>query len=158
MLLTKLVLLIIATSLWFLLRPKRDWYVIEWRTRSDERHTLRPPPYSGFSKFELVAHKFRIESLSKSFASLLHQEGTRITIKQAVFEDLLAAQHHFERTKALFPYSDTYQKLYLLRVVARSRRRAHVLPPRKYIDFSTEVLDEYPLHLWFEPQKVPPDQ
>jgi len=148
-------LLALLISLWILLRSKRDWYVVELRTCFDEKlctDTFSSPPNYGFDKLYLSAYHLVIDRKSLNGASLLHKDGGRVNITQTVFTELTAASLHFENMKKLFPYMEGFHKVYLWRIVSRSRRKAIVLPPDKYIACEGEALQEFPPHLWFSPQ------
>jgi hypothetical protein len=80
--------------------------------------------------------------------------GGKVTITQIAFEDLDAALLDVERFKRLLPFNAEYpfQKLYLWRVVARSRKGALVLPPSTYLAKDAHLLLEYPPRSWFGPR------
>ena len=149
-------ILVLMVVLWFLLRPKRDWYVVELRTCFDEKlcsTAFSSPPNFGFDKNLLSAYQLAIGSKGPKGASIWHKDGGQINISQTVFDELAAALQYFEKMKRLFPHMEGFHKAYVWRIVARSRRKATVLPPDKYIAREGEVLEEYPPHLWFKPQK-----
>jgi len=150
-------ILVQVVVFWYLLRrPKRDWYVVEWRTCFEEKlctDAFSAPPDFGFGKDSLSAHHLTIGNKSSRGASLWHQGDRKINITQIVFDDLAAAMLYFERTKQLFPFGEGFHKAYLWRIVARSREKAIVLPPEQYISREGAVLQEFPPHLWFAPKK-----
>jgi hypothetical protein len=84
---------------------------------------------------------------------LQHESGGQISISQTAFENLEVARLHFEGLKRLLPFRDDFpfQKLYLWRVVARSRTKALTLPPEQYSSKDGQVLSQHPEHLWFKP-------
>jgi len=149
-------LLILLIELGFLLRPRRDWYVAEWRTCSDEKlcsMAFSAPPGFGFDEDHLSAYKLTLGRKGPRGVTISHKDGGEIGITQTAFDDLGAALQYFEKMKELFPVVDGFHKVYVWRIVARSRRKAIVLPPATYISGEGEVLQAYPLHLWFKPQK-----
>jgi hypothetical protein len=149
--------LLIALLLWLLLRPQRDWYVVEWRFCSDEKlcSTAFPAPATaGFDKGTCVAHGLGLSAhyrkSDQAYAFLKHVNGGEIRIHQYVFENLDAARMRFDELRG--PFGDDFQKLYLWRIVARSRRKAVTLPPEKYSDKGGETLLQYPKYLWTNPR------
>jgi hypothetical protein len=145
----EILLVAILLILWFRFRPKRDWYVVEWR-RCDNKQlaslAFSAPPVS-FTKSTLRAHKLTIEGIHE----LRHESGGRIQIDQTVFESLDAALLNLEASKKLFPHMRpfAFQKLYLWRVVASSRQNAITLPPSEYWLKNGTVLITYPEHFFF---------
>ena len=127
-------LVVLPVALWFLLRPKRDWYVVELRTCFDEKlctEAFSSPPNFGFDKDHLAAYHLTIGSKGPKGASIWHKDGGRINISQTAFDELGAASLYFEEMKKLFPHMEGFHKAYVWRIVARSRRKAIVIPPDK---------------------------
>ena len=152
---TEILLALIALLLWLLLRPKRDWYVVEWRFCSDETlcsTAFSAPATPGFYKDLCAANNLIVASRSNDFARLRHVNGGEIRIHQTVYSNLNAAHMHFDKLRALGPFGEDSQKLYLWRIVARSRRKAITLPPEKYSDKDGQTLLEFPDHLWINPR------
>lgn len=150
-------LIALIGSLWVLLRPAKDWYVVEWRACTDDSlcSTAFPAPATfGFSKSSLIAHKLSIHITTGNSSVLRQEAGGQISIAQTAFENLDAARLHFESLKRLLPFRDDFpfQKLYLWRIVARSRAKALTLPPEQYSSKDGQVLSQHPEHLWFKPQ------
>mgnify|MGYP001608021589 FL=1 len=85
-------------------------------------------------------------------AWLKQANGGEIRIHQYVFANLDAARMIFDELRDGGPFGEDFQKLYLWRIVARSRRQAFTLPPEKYSDKSGETLLQYPKHLWTNPR------
>jgi hypothetical protein len=131
----------------------RDWYLVEWRCCSDQSicSVAFPVPADfGFDKLALQAHQLRLTTTNERSANLLHANGGVIHIDQYPFQDLQAAQLHFEQMKRLLTVRDPwpFQKLYLWRVVVRSRRSAFTIPPAKYSTKDGAILVQYPEHFW----------
>jgi hypothetical protein len=147
-------LVAILLILWFRFRPKKDWYVVEWR-RCDNKQlaslAFSAPPVS-FTKSTLRAHKLTIAGIHE----LKHESGGRIQIDQTVFESLDAALLDLEASKKLFPHTQpfTFQKLYLWRIVASSRQKARTLPPSEYWFKDGKVLVTHPEHFYFGVEEV----
>ncbi len=150
---TEALLLALIVAVWLSGQRARDWYVVEWRTCSDG--TLAPDVFSSppraFDKPTMRAYKVAVETTWRDAITLRQQGGGKCTITQIAFEELDAALLDVERFKRLLPFNAEYpfQKLYLWRVVARSRRNALVLPPRTYLAKDAHLLLEYPQHSWF---------
>lgn len=137
-------LLVQMALLWLLLRPKRDWYVVDHQIRYGK--TSPSSPDGDFSKLHLSAHGLTIEKAFGSNAALSHKDGGKIVISQEVFSDLAAARQDFEYIKKLFPYGneeDGSHKVYLRRIVARSREKAITLPPEQYYRKDGVVLEKF---------------
>lgn len=154
---TEVLLVLLIASLWLLRRPERDWYIVEWRACSEDSlcsTAFAAPAGFGFSKSTLSAHKLVINLSRENGAVLRHESGGEISIDQTAFENLDAARLHFESLKRLFPFRNDFpfQKLYLWRVVARSRRNALTVPPSQYSSKDGQVLLQYPEQLWFKPR------
>lgn len=146
--------LLVLVSL-LLQRPERDWYVVEWRACSDSilcSEAFPAPASFGFDKLKLSAHGLRIEEKTRNFVRLRKDKNRAlITLNQTVFEELGAAQLYFDSIKELIPFGENYQKLYVWRIVSRSRRAAHTMPPKTYGKKQGEVLVSFPATLWFDP-------
>lgn len=142
-------IVVVALAGW---RPK-DRYVLEWRTCSDA--TLAPDVFStpprSFDKRAMKTSRVSVETTWRDAITLRHQNGGRFTITQIAFEDLDAALLGIERFKRHLSFNTEYpyQKLYVWRVVARTRRAALVLPPSSYLAKDAHLLLEYPQHSWF---------
>lgn len=152
----EVLLIAVVGLLWLQLRRKRDWYVVESRSCSDESlcSTAFPAPaHYGFSGTTLSAHGLSVETQLRTSVTLLHKDGGRIQIAQTVFDDHAAALQFFERTKELLPFGNVFQKVYLWRIVAASRRRALVVPPHEYTTKEGALLFAFPPHLWFKPDR-----
>lgn len=155
----EVLLIVVIGMLWFLLRPKRDWFIVERRCCTDKQLCSTAFSFTaeifGFDKTTLSAHGLTIDNnsiniayKSKSLASaivatllgvrksirMVHKKGGQISIEQTIFDNVDAAIMHLERLKELLPYGDHYEELYLWRVVSRSRRKAVTLPPEHYSD------------------------
>jgi hypothetical protein len=155
----ELLLVIAIASFWLRRPPPRDWYLVEWRDCSVEQlctNAFSAPENFGFGSSLLQAHNLSVVKSVPTGALLRHANGGEIGITQYVFEDLDAARLQFENLKRLLPAarqvtSRPYQKLYLWRVVARSRNRALTIPPDQYNLKQGEVLLRYPEGLWLSP-------
>lgn len=150
-------LIVLIVSLWLLLRPMREWYIVEWRACSEDSlcSTVFQAPAAGFDKLGLRAHNFVVHSSTANVAVLRHETGAEVIIEQKVFENLEAAKLHFESLKNLLPVGadlPQFRKLYLWRVLARSRHRAITLPPKDYSSKEGQVLLQHPEHFWFKPR------
>ena len=150
---TEALLLVLIVVVWLSGWRPRDWYVLEWRTCSDTTLTsdvFSTPPRS-FDKPAMRTYRVSVETTWRDAITLRHQNGGKFTITQIAFEELDAALLDLERFKRHLPFNAEYpfQKLYLWRVVARSRRGALVLPPSSYLARDAHLLLEYPQHSWF---------
>ena len=151
-------LIAIGITQWVLLRPHRDWYLVEWRFCTEESlcSTAFPaPPTSGFDKATCAAHKLavtaRLNHRNGALAFLKSERGGEIRIHQFVFTDLDAARMMFDDLNK--PFGRDFQKVYLFRVVARSRKEAVTLPPEKYSAKDGQQLLAHPTYLWLDPRK-----
>ena len=151
----EMLLALIALLLWFFLRPEKDWYVVEWRFCTDEAlcHIAFPVTASGFDKGSLAAHNLWITYRGRDQGRVKVKEanGGEIRIHQYVFASLDAARIHFDRLRDGSPFGEDFQKLYLYRIVARSRRKAITLPPEMYDAKSGEILLQHPQFMWTNP-------
>lgn len=127
-------LLALLFSLWVLLHPRRDWYVVEWRTCDDKSldSVAFSSPDFGFGSLALSTYGLSIVMRTDCGLNLLHKGGGMIGIDQVVFADLDAAILHFEQRKPLHGPSGGSSKVFLWRNVARSRKKAFILPPNRY--------------------------
>jgi hypothetical protein len=137
-------LLLQIIVLYFLLRPARDWYVVEHQVG----HGLSIPSSldGAFSEAHLAAHHLAIQETSASQATLVDGQGGKILISQYVFENVDVAKQEFSSFKNLFPYGDEgahSHRVYLRRIVARSRGQAITLPPRTYGTKDGFILEHY---------------
>lgn len=129
-----IVLLFQLVLLCFLLRPKRDWYLVERqiffgkeaRAASCEEYTGPKLSEGGWT----VEHTTAIHATDG--VTLSRTDGTRITIEQTVFNDLAAAHQNFEYLRELFADNEDCHRLFLRRVVARSRMGAITLPAQSF--------------------------
>lgn len=120
--------------LWLLLRPNRDWYLVERqiffgegaRAASSEEYTASELSKSGWT----IEHTVTIQATDS--VTLSRQDGTRIIIEQTVFNDLAAAHQCFEYLRELYADVEDCHRLYLRRVVARSRMGAITLPTQPF--------------------------
>lgn len=127
-------------------RLKSDWYVVEWRTWTNDgiSNDAYSVPEFGFDKLYMEVHSLTLESQRAFSATMVSKNGGQINIQQTVFEDLNAARIYFKRSVSYFPSSPTYGKLYLWRTVAQTREKAVVLPPHRYYTRSAELLLQHP--------------
>lgn len=151
---TEFLLAIIILLVWRYVRKKKEWYVVEWRRCSDKNicDVAFSSPVFGYDKVSLDAHNLHIERASHDGANLRHAAGGEIRISQEAFGDIDAAHMYFDQIKHLFEASDSdvpYQKLYLWRIVARSREKALTVPPEKYASKDGRVLLECPERFWY---------
>lgn len=141
-----IVALIIA--LWVLMRPTRDWYVVEWRHCN--KHDLCVITHDTYLKFHCDVHHLTAQR-SGSSTCIADKEDGRLVIEQEPFADLDAAILYFERFKDMLErseeggYGDEFQQLILRRVVARDRRKA-ITPPKEVQMGKTLML--FPDHGW----------
>ena len=129
-----------------------------WSTCFDEKlcSVAFPSPVYGFDELSLSTHSLIIRDKGPNGAALFDKDGVRkINITQIVFDELAAALLYFERMKELFPCMEGFHKAYVWRIVARSRKKATVLPPGQYDLREGEVLQEFPQHLWFKRDNEP---
>src|SRR5262245_23563530 len=92
-------ILVLLFVLWFWLRPKRDFYVVEYRTCFDEKFCsiAFPSPVYGFDELSLSTHSLIICDKGPNGAALFDKDGVRkINITQIVFDELAAALLYFE--------------------------------------------------------------
>ena len=131
----------------------RDWYVVEERSWSDEAITnvVYGTAYPAIDKLKMEVHGLTLTQRSSTSATLTHQSGATCFINQTVFEDVNAARLYFRKQVGLRHYATTFGKLYLWRIVAKSRRRALVLPPLQYRDHGGEMLLDYPRSFYDKP-------
>jgi hypothetical protein len=122
-------LVVIICSLFLLLRPKRDWFIVEVRHCSDDKLCHHGFSIAGFNSTAANAHGLTIETHSSASVVLKHTDGGEITFRQTVFDNIHAATMFFETEKAALP-SAPFRKIFLVRVVARLRRSAMTLPPQ----------------------------
>jgi hypothetical protein len=144
----ELLLVALILSLWWLLCPARDWYLVEWRSCSDEKLCSTSFPSPASYGFSMSVSNLVVSSTGKDSAMLTHKDGGTISINQVVFQSIDAATQYFERIKALLEFNNAYQKIYLWRTAARWRSKAFVLPPRNYKDVDGVVLMSFPTNLW----------
>ena len=144
-------LLVLIVVVWQSSRRKKDWYVVEWRACSDRllaSHVLSEPPMA-LDKSMLSAHGLSLNLSSLDGAIVRREAGGECAISQVVFEDHDAALMYIEQLKGIIPDTPRqFQKLYLWRIVARSRRAALTLPPEQYSAKDGEVLIRHPEKLW----------
>lgn len=126
------ILIIVLCTLFVLLRPKRDWYIVENRLCSDQKLSqvaFGVGGCGGFDDTSARAHGMTIKKLSAGAVALNHADGGEIVIGQTAFENIQAAILFFE-TEKLKIKTAPYRKIYLIRVVARSRSNILTLPPQ----------------------------
>lgn len=128
-----------------LFREKNDWFVVETRRcfTKDLCGAVLAEDF-GFGIVMSNTYDLLISYGTGDSAVLKARDGETIQIDQTIFESVEAAQMYFEKLSKLCSYSDSYEKLNLWRIVARSRFDAVTLPPEKYSRKSGVLLKTYP--------------
>ena len=101
---------------------KRDWFVVEERYCFTKQ--LCDAAFSEDFGFGIVLpnrYELTIEYTDNNSARLTDKEGQTVLIRQTVFQHFEAAQVYFEKLVKLCSSGDPYEKLYMWRIVARSR-------------------------------------
>lgn len=152
-----LAILIIALSIiGLILKPKRDWFVVEIRSCFDDKliHWAFHPETAllGFDREDLksVGVKIHVDKDSKPDFVIRRNDESSIVVQQVIFDDANAALIFFERISINNQklYAETNNiKIYLRRIVARFRSGAATIPPKKYIDKDGELLRQWPEEL-----------
>ncbi len=136
-------LLVQMVLLWFLLRPKRDWYVVDiHRIYGNKLASCE----EGFGKHYLAAHNLTIQIERLRSTYMVDKDGGSISIDQKEFSELDAAKLYFDGITKTFAYGDAEEgrtTVYLRRIVARFRKKAVVLPPDTYSRLDHEVLQRF---------------
>ena len=133
------ILIIILCSLFVLLRPKRDWFIVEVRYCSDQKLCEDAFSVGGFDNTAAKAHGLTIENHSVASVVLKHTDGGEIVFGQTVFDNIHAAMLFFETSKTMVR-TVRFRKIYLVRVVARLRRSVKTLPPQTIWDKQGAIL------------------
>lgn len=147
-------LIIIAVAVWLIASRRRDWYVVEWRICEEKslcQDVFGAPQSYDLSTEMLRRNRLKLTNVGSGGATLTHESGAQAVIVRRVFRDLAAAQMLFQRYKILRSTRDDYQKIYIWRVVAKSRYRA-TTRTRLGFPLMHEALITEPEHLWYEPQ------
>lgn len=135
-----------------LLRPKMDWFIVESRYCFAER--LCQAAFDEDFGFGIVLpnkYGLTIRYTTGNSATLRDKDGETILIGQTVFESFEAAQVHFQNLSRLYASGDDYQKVYLWRLVAKSRYGAVTMPPEKYSVKDGVLLRTFPEVGWHKP-------
>ncbi len=150
----EILLAAILVSLW-VIRPKRDYYVVEWRM-------CNAAPLNGIAfddepealgKDRLKAHGLSVDKAGRTNGVLLnHRDGGQIFLSQDVFEELDAAQMLFDWVVSRFPrHSSFYSVAYLRRIRASSPKQGMMLPPDVGAGKNPRTLRRWPEERWYEP-------
>jgi len=135
-----IITLIIALCLLFwLLRPKRDWYIVEVRHCSDHKLCQDAFSVAGFDNTAAMVSGLTIENRSSASVVLKHTDGGEIVFGQTVFDNIHAAVLFFDTQKTMLRTAP-FRKIYLVRVVARLRRSVITLPPQTIWDKQGAIL------------------
>lgn len=136
----ELLLTIVVVSLWLLLRPAVDWYVVESRECYDE--LLCDYAFGNevvdLGKTSLRSHGCIIEVDYGSSVMVRRKNGGHFNISNYEFEELSAAVIYAENLHGLFASVPSvtggkeYRQFIVWQVVSRSRKRAARVPRKSY--------------------------
>lgn len=131
-------LIVIAVMLWFVINPKKDWYIVEVRSCDSEwcNEVL-----IGINFITDVANKERMykdkiwEECNKDNWLLKESSGSvmvfvrgdvSIVVRQTVFDNITAANINFESEKQHAPYGYAKYKIYMWQTTSRFKRKVNL--------------------------------
>jgi len=137
---TETILVILTVAIFKHIFRKRDWYTVEWR-RSDD---LKMDTDMYSSHWDSVLEKYSVFDRSKDKVIYKNDDKETIIIQQWVFDDYHAAQKYFNYLKDVIGGSNRIEKIYIWRIVDRTRTKAFRLPPTCDYDENAILLETYP--------------
>src|SRR5712692_5535568 len=158
---TETLLLAIALLIVLMISRRQDWYVVELRSCDNAKlceFAFGPDPYRHGLGPKLKVAGFEAEPVTSNFVQLNYKDGGSITINQVVFGHIDAAKtymHVIDDAAKQESQSNAvrfrYQKVYLWRIVARTRYGAVTVPPSLYSDKDGVILSTLPVDSWYGP-------
>jgi len=118
-----------------LMKPKRDWYLVETRMCTDENLAIEVFLGQFCAKFaydksmsqsKTVGKHFQNDFVHKENGEFRHKNGAMVYVWQMVFRDAPAAIAYYDRVKDELPSFFGCQKAYIWRVESRFKSRVDV--------------------------------
>ena len=134
---TQILLLVFVILLWSIVKPKREWFVVETRICTDDKLGIQVFCGNFCDKVATTntmsksssATLFKKEFTYKGNGEFIHQNGHTVYVNEMAFRDSAAAILYFDRVKVNLPTFYASQKSYLWRIETRHKSFASVLLP-----------------------------